>query len=187
MTEMSEEIKTPEAEAAEETAEAKDTKKGKKEAKKLEAEVKALAEKNAELEKKLADSEDAKLRLAAEYDNYRRRTQKEREALYNDAFSDAVSGILPIIDNLDYALQYGASEEEKKGIELIIKNASEALAKMGVTEIEALGTTFDPNVHNAVMHVEDETKGESEIVQVLQKGYKIGDKVIRFAMVSVAN
>ena len=184
---MSEEIKTPETEAAEEIAEVKDTKKGKKEAKKLEAEIKALGEKNEELEKKLADTEDAKLRLAAEYDNYRRRTQKEREALYNDAFADAVSGILPIIDNLDYALQYGASEEEKKGIELIIKNAGEALAKMGVTEIEALGCTFDPNVHNAVMHVEDEAKGESEIVQVLQKGYKIGDKVIRFAMVSVAN
>ncbi len=187
---MSEEIKNPETEAAEETAEVKETKKdakGKKEVKKLEAEVKALAEKNEALEKKLADTEDAKLRLAAEYDNYRRRTQKEREALYNDAFADAVSGILPIIDNLDYALQYGASEEEKKGIELIIKNAGEALAKMGITEIEALGATFDPNVHNAVMHVEDETKGESEIVQVLQKGYKIGDKVIRFAMVSVAN
>ena len=187
MTEMSEEIKNPEAEAAEETAEAKDTKKGKKEAKKLEAEVKALAEKNAELEKKLADSEDAKLRLAAEYDNYRRRTQKEREALYNDAFSDAVSGILPIIDNLDYALQYGASEEEKKGIELIIKNAGEALAKMGVTEIEALGTTFDPNVHNAVMHVDDDELGENEVVEVFMKGYAKGDKVLRFSMVKVAN
>ena len=184
---MSEEIKTPETEAAEEATEVKETKKGKKEAKKLEAEIKALTEKNEALEKKLADTEDAKLRLAAEYDNYRRRTQKEREALYNDAFSDAVSGILPIIDNLDYALQYGASEEEKKGIELIIKNAGDALAKMGVTEIEALGTTFDPNVHNAVMHVEDENAGESEIVDVLQKGYMCGDKVIRYAMVKVAN
>lgn len=188
---MSEDIKTPETEqtagAEPEVKESKKDAKGKKEAKKLEAELKAMTEKAEDLEKKLAESEDAKLRLAAEYDNYRRRTQKEREGLYNDAFADAVSGILPVIDNLDYALQYGASDEEKKGIELIIKNAGEALNKMGVTEIEALGCTFDPNVHNAVMHVEDETKGESEIVQVLQKGYKIGEKVIRFAMVSVAN
>ena len=184
---MSEETKVPETEAESAEKEVKKETKGKKEVKKFEAEIKTLTEKNAELEKKLAESEDSKLRLAAEYDNYRRRTQKEREALYNDAFADAVNGILPIIDNLDYALQFGASEEEKKGIELIIKNANEALAKMGVTEIEALGKTFDPNLHNAVMHSEDETKGESEIVQVLQKGYKLGEKVIRFAMVSVAN
>ena len=146
-----------------------------------------MTEKAEDLEKKLAESEDAKLRLAAEYDNYRRRTQKEREALYNDAFADAVSGILPVIDNLDYALQYGASDEEKKGIELIIKNAGEALNKMGVTEIEALGCTFDPNVHYAVMHIEDEAYAENEVVEVLQKGYTCGDKVIRYAMVKVAN
>ena len=183
---MSEEIKTPETEVETEVKETKKETKSKKEQRKQEAEIKALTEKTAELEKKLAESEDSKLRLAAEYDNYRRRTQKEREMIYNDAFSDAVSGILPVIDNLDYALQFG-SEEEKKGIEMIIKNANDALAKMGVAEIESLGKTFDPNLHNAVMHVEDETKGEGEIVQVLQKGYKIGEKVIRFAMVSVAN
>jgi len=183
---MNEEIKNENTEAAEKESK-KDAAKVKKENKKSEAEIKALNEKIEELELKLAESEDAKLRIAAEYDNYRRRTQKERENLYNDAFSDAVTGILPIIDTLDYALQYQANEESRKGIEMIIKNAAEALAKMGVTEIEALGKTFDPNLHNAVMHVEDETKGESEVVTVLQKGYKIGDKVIRFAMVSVAN
>ena len=190
---MSEEIKKPEGETAEEPkAEQAETKKDsagktKKELKKAESEILALKEKNEELEKKLSEAEDGKLRLAAEYDNYRRRTQKEREALYNDAFADAVNGILPVIDNLDYALQYGGSEEARKGIEMIIKAANDALAKMGVTEIEALGKTFDPEVHNAVMHTEDETKGESEITAVLQKGYKLGDKVIRFAMVSVAN
>ncbi len=159
----------------------------KKELRKLEISLKDAQKENEELKKKLETSEDIKLRVTAEYDNFRRRTLKEKEGIYADAYSDAVLSILPIIDNLELALKFGESEESRKGMEMIIKSAKETLEKMGVTEIEALGKTFDPNMHNAVMHTDDETKGENEIVQVLQKGYKLGDKVIRFAMVAVAN
>ncbi len=159
----------------------------KKELRKLEISLKDAQKENEELKKKLETSEDIKLRVTAEYDNFRRRTLKEKEGIYADAYSDAVLSILPIIDNLELALKFGESDESRKGMEMIIKSAKETLEKMGVTEIEALGKTFDPNLHNAVMHTDDETKGENEIVQVLQKGYKLGDKVIRFAMVAVAN
>ena len=174
----------PETEAKEE---APKSKKELKEQKKADAAIRELEKKNAELIEKVSAAEDSRLRLAAEYDNYRRRTQKEREKIYNDAFADAILGILPIIDNLDRALSFGESEESRKGMEMIIKAANDALEKMGVKEIEALGKTFDPALHNAVMHTADETKGEGEITAVLQKGYTLGDKVIRFAMVSVAN
>lgn len=159
----------------------------KKELRKLEISLKDAQKENEELKKKLETSEDIKLRVTAEYDNFRRRTLKEKEGIYADAYSDAVLSLLPIIDNLELALKFGESEESRKGMEMIIKSAKETLEKMGVTEIEAMGKTFDPNMHNAVMHTDDETKGENEIVQVLQKGYKLGDKVIRFAMVAVAN
>ena len=157
--------------------------KDKKKLKKAEAEIASLTQ-------KLAEEQDKYMRLYAEYDNFRRRSAKEREGVYSEAYCDAVLQILPIIDNLERAVQYTAEDPESpmaKGIELTIKSCVEALNKMGVYEIEALGKPFDPNFHNAVMHVEDETLGENEIAEVFMKGYVKGDKVIRFSMVKVAN
>ena len=140
--------------------------------------------------KKSAAEHDRLLRVMAEYDNFRKRTAKEREGIYTDAYCDALSQILPIIDNLERAAQYSADDPDSpmaKGIELTIKSCVEALNKMGVYEIEAIGKQFDPNLHNAVMHIDDEAFGENEIVEVFMKGYIKGEKVLRFSMVKVAN
>ena len=140
------------------------------------------------LRKALADKEDQYLRLAAEYDNFRKRSQKEKEGLYQGAKSDAVAAFLPVYDNLDRALkQETADEAYKKGVEMTMTGLKDILAKLGVEEIPALGETFDPALHNAVMHVEDESAGENTVVDVFQAGFRLGDKVIRFAMVKVAN
>ena len=140
------------------------------------------------LRKALADKEDQYLRLAAEYDNFRKRSQKEKEGIYQGAKSDAVAAFLPVYDNLDRALkQETADEAYKKGVEMTMTGLKEILAKLGVEEIPALGETFDPALHNAVMHVEDESAGENTVVDVFQAGFRLGDKVIRFAMVKVAN
>lgn len=157
--------------------------KDKKKLKKAEAEIEKLTA-------QLKEEQEKYMRLYAEYDNFRRRSAKEREGIYADAYCDAIQQILPIIDNLERATQYSGDDPESpmaKGIELTIKSCVEALNKMGVYEIEALGKTFDPNFHNAVMHVEDESVGENEIVEVFMKGYVRGDKVLRFSMVKVAN
>ena len=136
----------------------------------------------------LKAEKDRYLRLAAEYDNYRKRSAKERESIYQDVRADTVTKFLPVYDNLARALgQATCDEAYRKGVEMIMTQLRDILSRMGVTEIEALGQKFDPALHNAVMHEEDETKGEGEIVQELQKGFKMGDKVIRFAMVRVAN
>ena len=136
----------------------------------------------------LKEKEDQFLRLAAEYDNYRRRSQKEKESVWNDAKSETVLAFLPVYDNLERALkQETADEAFKKGVEMTMNQQREVLKKLGVEEIPALGETFDPNVHNAVMHVEDESAGENTVVEVFQTGFKSGDKVVRFAMVKVAN
>ncbi|BFK87868.1 nucleotide exchange factor GrpE [Pseudoflavonifractor sp. DSM 107456] len=136
----------------------------------------------------LAQKEDQYLRLAAEYDNYRRRSQKEKTDAYQSAKSDAVLAFLPVYDNLERALkQETADEAYKKGVEMTMNGLKEVLSKLGVEEIPALGQTFDPNLHNAVMHVEDENAGENTVVEVFQAGFQSGDKVIRFAMVKVAN
>ncbi|MBS6216728.1 MAG: nucleotide exchange factor GrpE [Clostridiales bacterium] len=136
----------------------------------------------------LAQKEDQYLRLAAEYDNYRRRSQKEKTDAYNSAKSDAVLAFLPVYDNLERALkQETADEAYKKGVEMTMNGLKEVLSKLGVEEIPALGQTFDPNLHNAVMHVEDENAGENTVVEVFQAGFQSGEKVIRFAMVKVAN
>ena len=157
--------------------------KDKKKLKKAEAEIEKL-------KSDLASEQEKYMRLYAEYDNFRRRSAKEREGIYSDAYCDAVTQILPIIDNLERATQYSKEDPDSpmaKGIELTIKSCVEALNKMGVYEIEALGKPFDPNLHNAVMHVEDEALGENEVAEVFMKGYTKGDKVIRFSMVKVAN
>ena len=137
------------------------------------------------LEAEKAETNDKYLRVLAEYDNFRKRTQKEREALYQDAYIDAVSALLPIVDNVEMALKFTVDENDKKGIEMIVSAVHQTLEKMGVSEVET--KTFDPSLHNAVMHVDDESLGEGEIVEVFQKGYARGDRVIRYAMVKVAN
>lgn len=136
-------------------------------------------------EKKCAETNDKYLRIMAEYDNFRKRTAKERDFIYSEAYSDAIKQLLPVIDNIERSVTFASDEETKKGLNMIITQMTEALNKMGVTVIET--KEFDPNVHNAVMHVDDEAYGEGEIVEVFQKGYKYKDKIIRYAMVKVAN
>ena len=149
----------------------------------VEADVLAEAVKAA-----VAAQEDKYLRLAAEYDNYRKRTAKEKEALWTDCKADTAAAFLPVYDNLERAMnQATADEAYKKGVEMTMNQLKTVLEKLGITEIPALGETFDPNVHNAVMHVDDETLGENVVADVFQAGFKLGEKVIRFAMVKVAN
>ncbi len=136
----------------------------------------------------LAEKEDQYLRLAAEYDNYRKRTAKEKESAWTQAKADTVAAFLPVYDNLERALKQETSDEAyAKGVEMTMKGLQDVLTKLGVEVIPALGETFDPNCHNAVMHVEDESAGENTVVEVFQQGFTCGDKVIRFAMVKVAN
>ena len=131
---------------------------------------------------------DAYLRLLAEYDNYRKRSQREKDSLYADIKADTLLKFLPVYDNLVRALNQPTEDEAyRKGIEMIMTQFCTTMEKLGVEKIESLGRTFDPALHNAVMHVDDETKGENEIVEVFQEGFRLGDKVIRFAMVKVAN
>lgn len=134
------------------------------------------------------ETEDRLKRVAAEFDNYKKRNVKEREGMYNSLVSDIVSNFLPILDNLEKAAEVETKDEEyKKGIELVLKQFKDVMLARGVTEIETVGKTFDPELHEAVSSVQDDTKGEKEIVQEYRKGYKIGDKVIRHSMVVVAN
>ena len=140
------------------------------------------------LKQNLTDQEDKFLRLAAEYDNYRRRSQKEKESAWADSKAETAAAFLPVYDNLERALkQETADEAYKKGVEMTMTQLKEVLSKLGIQEIPALGEAFDPNLHNAVMHVEDENAGENTIVEVFQAGFRTGEKVIRFAMVKVAN
>ena len=133
-------------------------------------------------------SKDQFLRLAAEYDNYRKRTAKEKESLWTDAKADTVQAFLPVYDNLERALKQDTADEAfKKGVEMTMNQLKEVFARLGVTKIEAQGQPFDPNLHNAVMHIEDENLGENTVAQVFQAGFMLGEKVIRFAMVQVAN
>lgn len=146
------------------------------------------AEEKQSAEQQVKEANDKYLRLMAEYDNYRKRSQKEREALYGDIKADVLNKFLPVYDNLVRAMDQPTEDEAyRKGVEMIMAQFEKTMENLGVTEIECVGQPFDPNLHNAVMHVEDESKGENEIVEVFQKGFKLGDKVIRFAMVKVAN
>jgi len=184
--EEAEEIKEETAEVTEETAAPEEEKKGDKKEKKFGR--KKDDERVAALESEKAALNDKFLRLAAEYENFRRRSQKEKDALYSDIKADTVTKFLPVYDNLERALNTGTEDEAyRKGVEMIMNQFCATLEKLGVTPIECLGEKFDPALHNAVMHVDDEEKGENEIVEVFQKGFKLGDKVIRFAMVKVAN
>ena len=150
--------------------------------------TKSQMEQMEQLAKVLAEANDKYLRLAAEYDNYRKRTAREKEHLYGDAKIDTIKPFLAVLDNLERGVsQFEEGDGHRQGMELICKQFMEVLGQMGVTEIPALGQPFDPEKHNAVMHAEDESVGENTIVEVFQKGFMIGDKVLRFAMVKVAN
>ena len=167
--------------------EEKPSRSDKKKLKKAEAEIAELEKMLEEANAELAAANDKYMRMIAEYDNYRRRTAKEKDGIYADAYADALKGILPIIDNLERAVGYNEAEALQKGLAMTLKGAEDALAKMGVTAFGEKGETFDPEKHNAVMHIEDEQYGESEITEVYQRGYAKGDKILRFAMVIVAN
>ncbi len=174
-------------EAAEETAVGKKDKKA--DAKKLKAQVEEL-QKALEAEKaKAAEANDKYLRICAEYDNFRKRTQKEKENTYAEAVADSLKGLLPVIDNLQYAAKYGDGDPEQfaQGVKLILDKLPETLEKMHVKPVGAPGETFDPTYHNAILHEESEDHGENEIMEVLQCGYLYEDRVIRYAMVKVAN
>ncbi len=173
---MAKKDKTPEAvekeavDTAEETVDAKDAG-------------------TAELEKELAAAKEAHIRTLAEYDNYRKRTAKEKEATWLEAKASCMSELLPILDNFDRALGVTDSDFEsyKKGVEMIYQGFTDTLKKLGVEAFGEEGDAFDPNFHSAVMHIDDDTLGENVLAQVFSKGYKIGDKVLRPAMVKVAN
>ncbi len=170
----------PKEEKKPEGASAKEQKKSRSKVKELEAALEAEKAKTAE-------AEDRYLRLAAEYDNFRKRSRAEREGVYAEAAADAVKELLPIFDNLERATQYTAPDKVAEGVELILKGLPDVFAKMKITVYGKAGEQFDPNIHNAVMHIEDEAYGENEIVDVFQQGYMLGDRVIRYAMVRVAN
>lgn len=154
-----------------------------------------------ETQKKLADAEgrlaaaeaaaaeaaDKHLRLAAEYDNFRRRATAEKAAAYTDGLEGALEKLLPILDNLERAAMYREADKVAEGLALIAKSAADALTALSVETFGEVGDEFDPNLHNAVMHVEDEALGEGVVSAVHQKGYKKGDRILRYAMVTVAN
>ena len=139
-------------------------------------------------EEKYNAERDAHLRVAAEFDNFRKRTIKEKEASYGNGKADAVEKMLPVYDNLERALNQPTEDAAyKKGVEMTMNELVKILTGLGVEIFGQVGESFDPNIHNAVMHLENEELGENVIAQVFQKGFKIGDKVVRFAMVQVAN
>ena len=169
------EKKEKETVAAEETA-----KKAPSREEELLAEIEKL---NAEIKER----DDKYLRMAAEYDNFRRRSREEKEATYENALADTVGELLPIIDNLERAANYDDGEKVKEGLAMTLKSVQAVFSSMGIESVGAAGETFDPNLHNAVMHIDDEAYGEGEITEVFQKGYKKGKHIIRFAMVKSAN
>lgn len=184
---MSEEIKKDTSAETDEKVEEKEEKTDKAEKKK--SKKNKTAEKIEQLEKELADEKEKRMRLAAEYDNYRKRTSSEKIGIYDDATAKAVEELLPVADSLTMAMQniQDAPDEFKKGIELVAGQLKTSLEKLKVEAFCEQGDDFDPNLHNAVAKIESEDFGENKISAVFQKGYKIGDKIIRHAMVQVAN
>ena len=201
---MSEETKQPTAEeqepqqaetTEEQTAQTSETEEKSKGGKKKKEKEKTYTLTQQQMEaaelaaKQLESVKDQFVRLTAEYDNYRKRTAKEKDALYQDAKADTVRAFLAVYDNLERAVAAPGDEDSphKKGLEMIFHQYQDILKNLGVTEIEAQGQPFDPEKHNAVMHIEDENLGESVVAQVFQAGFMLGDKVIRHAIVQVAN
>ena len=184
--EPKQETKAKKTEAKADKKEAKAEKKETKAEKKAEKEEKKPAAPSAE--QQLAAEKDKYLRLLAEYDNFRRRSAKERESLYTDVRAETLKKFLPVYDSLNRALtQTPEDDASRKGLEMIMQQYCTALEQLGVKPIEAVGKSFDANLHNAVMHIEDEAYGESEIVEEFEKGFAIGDKVLRYSVVKVAN
>ena len=182
-----EDVKTDTAAPAAEAKEVPVNKADKKEAKK-EKEPKEKKETKKEIEADLAAEKDKYLRLLAEYDNYRRRSTREREAIYADVRCDTLKMFLPVYDSLSRALaQTPADDPARKGLEGIMNQYNTALNQLGVTAIEAVGQPFDANRHNAVMHIEDDAYGEGVVVEEFEKGFCIGDRVLRYSVVKVAN
>lgn len=188
--EKNEELKEETAEQPSETPkeEKKEAPKEEKKSRKEKAKEEKAAPKEEKKPEAPAAASDAYLRLLAEYDNYRKRSQKEKESLYADIKADTLTKFLPVYDNLMRALGTPTEDEAyRKGVEMIMNQFCSTMEKLGVEKIESLGQKFDPALHNAVMHAEDPEKGENEIVEVFQEGFRLGDKVIRFAMVKVVN
>ena len=177
-TEVKEEPKC--CEDAPEKGKKKCDKKHKAEIEKLKAELEAA-------EAKAKENEDKYMRTYAEYDNFRRRSRAEKESTYADAQSDAVKELLPLIDNLQRTTAYTDAEKIAEGVTLILKTLPDVLAKLGIECYGEVGETFDPNIHHAIMHEDNPETGENEITAVFQQGYRMGDKIIRYAMVTVAN
>ena len=177
----------PEAGEEEAAAEGKGGKKLMRELLETQKRLNAAEEALKEAEDAAAAQNDKYLRLAAEYDNFRRRTAAEKQAAYTDGLEGALEKLLPILDNLERAALYSDGEKVAEGIAMTAKAAAEALAALGVEAFGEAGETFDPGLHNAVMHTEEEGRGEGEIAAVHQKGYRKGERILRYAMVTVAN
>lgn len=183
-----EEVQADEATAAaEESTDSKDIPKEKKADKKCKEALAKAEEECKRLTEALDAEKDKYLRLAAEYDNYRRRSQKEKEGIYADAVADTVKEILPLLDNLQRAAAFTEGDKVLEGLSLMAKDTDSLLAKLGIEKFGKKGESFDAAWHNAVMHEENDEYGENEIVEVFQEGYRRGDKIIRFAVVKVAN
>lgn len=158
--------------------------KSKKEAKR---EEKKLKEENEALRTSLSELNDKYARMLAEYDNFRKRAQKERDGVYSDACTDVLKEVLTVKDSLEMAMKFADDSEFSRGVTMTLTKFGEILKKLGVEEFGAAGDAFDPNLHNAILHAEDESRGENEVAEVLMKGYRRGEKIIRYAMVKVAN
>ena len=185
-----EEIKNPEVAEAEETPETSSLKKKSKkqdEIDSLKAKVEELIKERDTLLASNKEQGEKYLRMAAEYDNFRRRSREEKEATYGSAMGDTVAELLPIIDNLERAAAFEDSEKIKEGLRMIYSSVKTVLDKLGIEVFGAVGDTFDPNIHNAIMHEEDDSGRENEITEVFQKGYRKGNRIIRFAMVKTVN
>ena len=184
-----EETPAPQEQTAGETAGKAEKARGKKKKEKTYTLTQAQMEAAELAARQLESVKDQFVRLTAEYDNYRKRTAKEKETIYQDAQLDTIKAFLPVYDNLERAAaaEGGEDDPHKKGLEMIFHQYQEILSKLGVTEIPALGETFDPEKHNAVMHIDDEAYGESVVAQVFQAGFEMNGKVIRHAIVQVAN
>ena len=165
---------------------AEEEKKASKKCSKKEAE-KALLEEIEKLKEEIKEKDDRHLRMAAEYDNFRRRSREEKDATYEVSLAETVTEFLPMIDNLERAAFYDDAEKVKEGLVMIAKSVESVFSKLGIEQVGKVGEKFDPNLHNAVMHIDDDSYGENEIVEVFQKGYKKGGRIIRFAMVKTAN
>lgn len=152
----------------------------------IKKENKKLKEENEKLRNELLQSNDKYLRMMAEYDNFRKRSAKEREGIYADACSDVIGEMLAVFDDIERATQYTETDKLSEGFKIILKSFADTLNKLGIEEIDT-NNGFDPNQHNAVSHIDDDSLGENVVAEVFQKGYKKGDKIIRYAMVKVAN